>query len=126
MNNMKRLVLIDDDLGVLRALGLLLKSLGFDVIPFHSPLEAVNFLVSEPTIDLVVTDLRMPEISGSEVVQHIRSHSPKLPVIVMSGHASSRDILALRQYGASAFIPKPFTPQHFANAVAEIAQASAA
>ena len=123
---MKRLVLIDDDLGVLRALGLLLKTLGFDVTSFSSPVEAISFLEGAPPIDLVVTDLRMPEISGREVVQRVRSQSPTLPVIVMSGHASPQDIVDLREHGASAFIPKPFTPQHFTAAVAQIDQLRAA
>jgi DNA-binding NtrC family response regulator len=124
MPQIQTLVLIDDDPGVIRALALLLKTMSFNVITFSSPLEAVHRVVQSSDVDLVVTDLRMPELSGDDVVQKVRTYSQSLPVIVMSGHATPNDITRLRQLGASAFIPKPFTPQHFKNALQEIAQST--
>jgi DNA-binding NtrC family response regulator len=116
----QKLLLIDDEPGVLRALALLLSTMAFDVKPFGSPVEAVGYILTTEEIDLVVTDLRMPELSGDEVVKKVRALRPSLPVIVMSGHANPQDIATLRQNGATAFLPKPFSPQQFKTAIAEM------
>jgi DNA-binding NtrC family response regulator len=122
MEQIKRLVLIDDDPGVLRALGLLLQTMRFQVNPFSSPAEAIAFITQQSEIDLVVTDLRMPDISGEGVLTEVRKHSQELPVIVMSGHATPREVTELRRLGASGFIPKPFTPTQFHSVINSISQ----
>jgi DNA-binding NtrC family response regulator len=110
MHDQVHLVLIDDDPGVLRALGLVLKAMKFGVTPFTNPLEALAFLRSASDVDLVITDLRMPEVSGTAVAQSIRDEGLDVPVVVMSGHATQSDIQELKRHGAAGFIPKPFTP----------------
>lgn len=126
MAQTQKLLLIDDEPGVLRALGLLLSTMAFDVKPFGSPVEAVGYILTTEEIDIVVTDLRMPELSGDEVVKKVRALRPSLPVIVMSGHANPQDIATLRQNGVNAFLPKPFSPQQFKAAIAEIDKIRAA
>lgn len=117
MNNFKTLVLIDDELGVLRALGLLLQTLRFAVKPFNLPLEALAYITAGNQVDLVLTDLRMPEIPGDQVLQKVHQYNPNLPVIVMSGHASAQEQADLMQAGAAGFISKPFTPSQFLRAI---------
>ncbi len=113
MEQIKHLVLIDDDPGVLRALGLLLQTMQFQITPFSSPAEAIVFITQGSEVDLVVTDLRMPEITGEGVLTAVRKHNQDLPLIVMSGHATPTEVSELRRLGASGFIPKPFTPSQF-------------
>jgi DNA-binding NtrC family response regulator len=113
MPELHNLVLIDDEPGVLRALGLLLQTMRFTVVPFSLPREALKYITSGNQVDLVVTDLRMPELSGDLLLREIRGYNHELPVIVMSGHATAHDQAKLRQDGASGFIPKPFTPSQF-------------
>jgi DNA-binding NtrC family response regulator len=113
MSQVNNLVLIDDEPGVLRALGLLLQTMRFTVVPFSLPREALKYITSGNQVDLVVTDLRMPELPGDMLLREIRAHNLELPVIVMSGHATAQDQAKLRQDGASGFIPKPFTPGQF-------------
>ena len=112
-----QLVLIDDDPGVLRALGLVLRAMQYAVTPFSSPIEALTYLRGQPEVDLVVTDLRMPELSGADVVSAMQGFALDLPVIVMSGHAAPSEVQELYKKGASGFIPKPFTPEQLATAV---------
>jgi CheY-like chemotaxis protein len=114
---MANLLLIDDDTGVLRALGLLLKAFGYQVAAFSSPIEALEHLRSSNDIDLVLTDLRMPELSGEDVLRAIKTERGSIPVIIMSGHATDSDIARLKTHGLNAFIPKPFTPDQFKLAV---------
>lgn len=113
MPEIERLVLIDDDPGVLRAVGLLLQTMHFTVVPFSSPSAALAHVKAGNKVDLVITDLRMPEISGEQVLHELRSHDRELPVIVMSGHTTAKDVAALRLQGAAACISKPFTPSQF-------------
>ncbi len=72
-------------------------------------------------VDLVVTDLRMPVLSGDAVVSAVKQINNELPVIVMSGHASGSDLELLRARGADAFIPKPFTPDQLTKAMDSLA-----
>jgi len=116
-----KILLIDDDQGVLRALGLLLKAMRYDVTPFASPLEAIDYVTGGAQIDLVLTDLRMPVLSGEEVVCEVKRLNAELPVIVMSGHAATEDIALLRAKGADTFIPKPFTPDQLNSALDSLA-----
>jgi DNA-binding NtrC family response regulator len=120
MHEQIKLVLIDDDSGVLRALGLLLKAMQYDVAQFACPMQAIEYVKGGPGIDLVLTDLRMPVLSGEGVVQEVKQLDEDLPVIVMSGHASSEDLAVLKARGADGFIPKPFTPDQLTKAVSEV------
>lgn len=117
MQRPQRLVLIDDEPGVLRALGLLLQTMHFEVLSFNSGRDAIKLICEEPAIDLVVTDLRMPDLDGLQVLKLVQRLCPELPVIVMSGHACQSDIQGLQNHGAKGFLPKPFTPSQFKTAL---------
>jgi len=119
-----RLVLIDDDEGVLRALAMLLGTLGFKVHPFSSAREGVAHALESTEIDLVVSDLRMPGFSGEDVVRELRAQGSQVPIIIMSGHATSSDIEGLRSRGMSTFISKPFTPDKFVEIARSVLQAA--
>ena len=121
MSNKLRLVVIDDDGGVLRALSMLLEAIGFSVKSFTSPTDAIAYIQGANDVDVVVTDLRMPIVSGEGVVRAIREFSPSLPCIVMSGHATPADVDVLTKCGMNAFLPKPFTPDLFKKTVAAVA-----
>jgi len=119
-------MLIDDEPGVLRALSLLLRAFGYSVEAFSSPTEAIDYLRSPNSIELVLSDLRMPELSGEEVLRQIRAEFGPLPVIIMSGHATDGDIVRLKSAGLSAFVPKPFTPAQLTAAIASADTSKAA
>lgn len=124
MSDRLRLVVIDDDSGVLRALSMLLEAIGFSVKGFTSPADAITYIQAANDVDVVVTDLRMPEVSGKDVLRAVRKFSTSLPCIVMSGHATPADVDTLTQCGMNAFLPKPFTPDLFKKTVAAVAPSS--
>jgi CheY-like chemotaxis protein len=105
-----KLVLIDDDQGVLRALGLVLQTLGHQTTLFTSGAEALSYLSNNPQVDIVVSDLRMPSMDGAEVLKQVRHKHPSLPVVIMSGHATSNDRATLMALGARGVLSKPFSP----------------
>jgi DNA-binding NtrC family response regulator len=120
-----RLVLIDDDEGVLRALGMLLRAMKFEVEMFNSPQSGIDYATTPASIDLVISDLRMPGLTGEDVIRQLKSRRPSLPVVIMSGHATSNDIARLRAIGMSAFISKPFTPDQLLGTIRELFGATA-
>ena len=69
-------------------------------------------LIAQGGIDLVITDLRMDGISGSEVVQHVTSEHPGIPIIVLTGHGSIDDATAALKAGAFDFLTKPLDLDH--------------
>jgi two-component system response regulator GlrR len=106
-----KIVLVDDDQGVLRALGLVLQTLGHQTALFTSGIEALTYLSHSPGVDIVVSDLRMPIMDGAEVLRQVRQMHPTIPVVMMSGHATPNDRATLIALGARAVLSKPFSPQ---------------
>ena len=61
--------------------------------------------------DLVITDLKMPGMSGMEVIQTLKSIYPDVPVVMITGYANVATAVEAMKYGAANYIPKPFKPQ---------------
>lgn len=107
--NKVTIAVIDDEAGVLRALTLMLNAFGFHVFAFSDPVEALKTLPSiEP--DWIISDLRMPEVDGFEVLEHRNASCPHIPFILISGHAKEAEIEKAKALGAEAVLQKPFNP----------------
>ncbi len=65
--------------------------------------------IKEEKFDLIITDMKMPGISGEEVVKFIRKESPETQIIVISGYSSLSSVSNTLGHGVSAFLSKPFT-----------------
>ena len=105
------LVIIDDDPGVLYALSLVLQAMGWEVKSFERPTKALNYIsTTENPVDLVITDLRMPEMSGMTILETLRTEIPELPVILISGHATDQEKEKAKALGAWGVMSKPFDP----------------
>ena len=121
----KKLLLIDDEKGVVTALSMLLKAVGYEAVPFDKPTEALEYLAREHaagtlSIDLVLSDLRMPKLDGIEVLKNIKGSYTNIPFILMSGHASPEDQQKAFSLGADGFLPKPFSPDALHEIIAQI------
>lgn len=97
---------VDDDDAARDSLAFLLESAGRPVRPFANPLEVVDAVDADTCC--VVTDVRMPEMSGLELVERLKSAHPRLPVIVITGHADVAMAVEAMKKGASDFLEKPF------------------
>ncbi len=102
--------IVDDDTGMLRALTALLSTVGFDVSPFPS---ATEFLakMNGDRHGCVVLDVRMPEMSGLELQQHLNKKGSILPVIFITGHGDIPMAVQAMKAGAFDFLQKPFRDQ---------------
>jgi two-component system cell cycle sensor histidine kinase/response regulator CckA len=110
---MPTVLLVDDTDVVLGLMQVVLEREGYDVLVAASPNEAIDAAGSAERIDLVVSDLVMPQMDAFELVERIRAEHPDVKVLYVSGYA---DVSA-----DGAFLAKPFTPSAFAAAVAELA-----
>ncbi|CAH3585051.1 Transcriptional regulatory protein GlrR [Klebsiella pneumoniae] len=101
-----RLLLVDDDLGLLKLLGMRLVSEGYSVVTAESGPEALRVLGREK-VDLVISDLRMDEMDGLQLFSEIQKGHPGMPVIILTAHGSIPDAVAATQQGVFSFLTKP-------------------
>jgi len=104
----ERVLIVDDEESMRDLLTSVLGDAGFDAVAVASGAEAVNRLGDGERFDLVLTDLRMPGMSGEELVRHVVRRHPEAAVVIMTGHPSFESAkLALRS-GVGDYIEKPF------------------
>jgi CheY-like chemotaxis protein len=117
---MARILLIDDDPMIRATLPLALAVAGHEAVVARDGKEGLRLLRQAP-IDLVLTDVLMPEADGLEVLGAVHKEFPGLPVIAISGGSArlpGTDGLQLARYlGAAAVLAKPFTEQELREAV---------
>lgn len=104
------ILLADDDIGLRGVIHRFLERSGFSVALAGNGREALERLKSRP-VDLLLTDLMMPEISGIELIEAVRKNNPTLPIIAMSADAGLRNDGSLQlaaQAGANVLLEKPF------------------
>lgn len=82
-----------------------------------SGVEGINILKDQPEIGVVVTDIRMPEMNGFELIRQARELNPDLGFIVVSGHGDAEDILQAMRLGARNYLRKPYKFSELENAV---------
>ncbi|MDP2714300.1 sigma 54-interacting transcriptional regulator [Rheinheimera sp.] len=101
-----RLLLVDDDPSLLRLLTLRLEGEGYQVISADSA-EAALPLLSKHSVDVVLSDLRMPGLDGMSLFDEIAKRYPGLPVVLMTAHGSIPEAVAATQRGVFGFLTKP-------------------
>jgi two-component system, LuxR family, response regulator FixJ len=107
---------IDDDDAVRDSLSFLLRATNFDVIAYQSATHFLELLTRE-TEGCVITDVRMPDISGLDLLRRMRELSCTLPVIVMTGHGDIELAVEAMKAGAADFLEKPFNDERVIAAV---------
>lgn len=102
---MTTVLVVDDSAWDRHKVGSLLQRAGFEVI-FAEHGKAALDLLADKRVDLVVTDLQMPELDGLELVEAIRLRYPAVPVILMTAHGSEEIAVKALQRGAANYVPK--------------------
>ncbi len=105
------ILVADDEKNIREGLAEALTIEGYRVIQAADGAEALK-LVEAGDVDLVITDLRMPKLSGGELLKATASHRPGLPVIVLTGHGTIEDAVAAMRSGAFDFLTKPVNLDH--------------
>lgn len=113
---MTQLLLIDDDPGTLEGFSLILRDAGYAVQSAPCGTEGLSVLLHQ-TVDLVLTDLRLPDMSGLEILRHARAQHRPVPCVIITGFGSSRDAVAAIRLGAVDFLEKPVFQESLLRAV---------
>jgi len=114
---MTRILITDDEEGMRGLMTAALAQRGHEIVEAKSAREALEIHRTQP-VDLIVTDLVMRDMDGTELLRRIRALSPDLPVIAVSGNRHSTIYLNMAKLlGANRVFAKPFTLEEFAAGV---------
>jgi two-component system KDP operon response regulator KdpE len=109
MTRSARILLVDDEVSIQRALAPLLRSRGYEVVVAGTGADALQ-LIATRAPDLIVLDLGLPDLEGTEVCRRIRADSP-VPIIVLSARGGEADKVSALDLGADDYVSKPFSPE---------------
>ncbi|MGB8656467.1 MAG: sigma-54 dependent transcriptional regulator [Candidatus Zixiibacteriota bacterium] len=115
----ERILVVDDAPNTLEVLQRNLTSQGYQVFTASDVAEAIKILEGT-TVDLVITDLKMPKVSGLDMVRHIRENLKDTEVIMITGYATIEGAVKAIKIGAEEYLPKPFTDQELFFAVRKV------
>jgi DNA-binding NtrC family response regulator len=105
----ERIAVVDDEAIVCAAVKRILESAGYRVATSTSPAEALESIRHDPP-DMVICDLKMPQLDGMTVLERIKAHDPGVAVVMMSGYSSIESAVEAVKKGAEEYLPKPFSP----------------
>ena len=107
-----KVLIVDDEQDIRTLLNIYLKRLGYDVVEAADGVEAVETVRADKDIDLIVMDIMMPKLSGTEACQQIREFS-SIPVLFLTAKTKEPDQNEAYDVGGDDFLAKPFTQSEF-------------
>lgn len=113
------MLLVDDDEVFLAVMQRRLAKRGFDVAIARSGEEALAAVCKRPDVDVVVLDMKMPEMNGIETLKEIKRLYPVIEVILLTGYASFQTTIKAMTYGAFDYLTKPCDLEELAAKVRE-------
>ena len=114
----ENILIVDDDIDILELLQRHLKSMNFHTYKAVSVKEAL-FILKDTIIDLLITDIQMPEIDGLQLLKFSNEHYPEMPKLVVTGYPSVDDALEVIKSGAIDYLTKPFTKDELKQAISK-------
>jgi len=121
----KKALVIDDEQIVLDSVSKILAEEDYTVEVSLSGRQGRDKAIQE-NYDIVLTDIRMPDIGGMRVLRDVKRAKPSLPVVIITGYASVKSAVQAMKLGAADYIEKPFTPDQLLKAVDSAIHAAAA
>ncbi len=106
---MHKILVCDDEKEIVRALKIYLSSSNFDVVEAYNGADAVEAVMNDPDIKLVLMDVMMPGMSGISAISEIRKNS-NLPIILLTAKSEASDKILGLNIGADDYVTKPFNP----------------
>ena len=120
---MARILIVEDQENARSMLSEMLRSEGYDVDQAADGETACSLVQKDRAYDLVITDLRMGDVGGLEVLRRTREASPLTAVIVMTAFGTIEDAVEAMRFGAQDFVQKPFVQEELMTKVARVARA---
>ena len=124
MNGTTTILICDDNETVHQILQIYLQQAGFQVLSAYDGTTALEMVRQKP-IDLVILDIMMPKMFGTEVCRRIRKTS-NIPIIILSSKVSEEDRIAGLELGADDYVTKPFSPKEVVTRVKTVLRRTSA
>jgi two-component system NtrC family sensor kinase len=125
MDEPVRILCVDDEINVLKALRRLFMDEDYDISMVESGEEGLAFLAKEPNVDVVISDYRMPGMNGVDFLQKVFERWPDTIRIVLSGYADTASVVAAINEGRIyKFVPKPWNDVELKNSIAKAIEMS--
>ena len=121
----RRVLVVDDEVVVVNSIRKSLLRRGHTVDEAFNGKEALARILSQH-YDLVLLDMRMPDLNGLELLPKIKNHRPNLPVVIVTGYASIDTAVEAVRRGASDYLGKPFSPEELYDVTGRVLKAAAA
>ncbi len=109
---MEKILLIDDETSILESLKIFLSTMNYEVVTASNGVEGIQY-VNNKRPDLVITDLKMPELDGLEVLEEIKKIDNNIPCIIMTAYEDVDSTIKAMQLGAYDYIEKPIDTPRF-------------
>ncbi|MBL4935969.1 response regulator [Clostridium sp. YIM B02515] len=116
---MKKVLVVDDTKSIKQLLTTCLEFSGYEVFTANNGIEALELLKNQK-VDLIFLDIKMPEISGTEVLRRIRGLGIETPVIIMTAFGTVKNAVECTKLGAVAYLQKPFTAEKVRHLLIEV------
>ncbi len=120
MNDIK-LCIVEDDISALESLSELLKLDNFEVFPFSDPVKALQFIF-ENSVDIVISDIKMPELDGLTLLKKIKENLSDIDVILMTAFGDINNAVEAVKHGATNYILKPINYEELKNHIVKISE----
>ena len=120
MNN-KEIVIVDDSKSVLELIGHTLETQGFKIHKACHGIDALKYFKGSH-VDLVVTDLHMPEMNGIELIKEIRriDQYKRIPIILLTTETQTSKKIEAKNAGATGWLVKPFNPDRLISTIRKV------
>lgn len=105
---MARILIVDDEPAILGVLKVLVAGMGHEPLTSTGVAEALDILEREPSIALILSDLRMTPESGFDLLKTVKQRNPDIPVILVTAFLSDENLAEAKRLGAFSGIKKPF------------------
>ncbi len=119
MSGESNLLVVDDEPRLRKTLEMIIHSAGYQTTTAGDGYTALQALMSN-NIDLIILDWQLPDMEGTQLLKEIRKINPKLPIVIMTGMASSDTAEAVIKLGARYFLLKPFDPKFIVSLVHDV------
>jgi two-component system, chemotaxis family, chemotaxis protein CheY len=115
-----RVMVVDDEEQIRKVVGIALKKAGYDVVEAEDGAKAIELINQDENplmVDVIICDIRMPKINGTEAIAYFRAQYPSTPVIVLTGYPDVQLATSLLKDGVVDFLTKPVDRDKLLSAV---------
>ncbi|MDY7027871.1 MAG: sigma-54 dependent transcriptional regulator [Spirochaetota bacterium] len=105
---MKRIMVIDDEANMCKVLGMILRKDGYEVVTDTNGRKALSRLQDGESFDLIISDMRLPDLGGMELLDYVRTSGMRVPFVLITAYGTIQNAVDAMKRGATDFITKPF------------------